>query len=50
MGFDPTAGVDEGVDPGSYFIAEPVCGIESALPWEDGTLKVGHHCQMAPVG
>ena len=37
-GLDPTAGVDEGVDPGSYLVLAAVGGIETALPGEDGTL------------
>lgn len=50
VGFDPAAGVDEGVNPGGYFVAEAVGGVESALPGEDGTLQMGHHGQMAAVG
>ena len=43
-GLDPTAGVDEGVDPGSYLVLAAVCGIETALPGGEGPALGGEHC------
>ena len=44
------AGVDEGFDPGSDLVVAAVEGIPTTLPGEDGSLKMGHHGQMATVG
>ena len=48
--FDPLTCIYESFNPWSYLIAVyAVGGIIGVLPWEDGTLQVRHHCQMAAV-
>lgn len=48
--FDPLTCIYESFNPWSYLIAVYAVGrIIGVLPWEDGTLQVRHHCQMAAV-
>ena len=48
-GFDPAAGVDEGIEPGGHVVAAASGRIVGALPWEDGTFGMRHHGQVAAV-
>lgn len=47
---NPLACIDECFNPRCNFVGTVRLGIETALPWEDGTLKVRHHSQMTTVG
>ena len=46
---DPVLSVYEGLDPWSHLVGLASLWIEAALPWEDSTLQVRHHSQVAAV-
>ena len=48
--FDPASGINECVNPGGNVITSVRGGIMRALPGEDGSFQMGHHCEMASVG
>ena len=49
MSFNPLSRVDERLNPRRNIVLHAVSRIPAVLPREDGTLQVGHHCEMAPV-
>ena len=49
MTLNPLASLHESRDPRSDIVGTTVGWIETALPWEDCTLEVRHHCQVATI-
>ena len=48
--FNPFTCIDKSFYPGGDLVVTAVGGIVGLLPGEDGTLKVGHHGEVATVG
>ena len=48
--FNPLPCVHKCLKPRSAVVVAAGAWIPGVLPWEDGTLKVWHHCEMTTVG
>ena len=46
----PFTCINECIDPWSDVVVKTACGVIGTLPGEDGSFKVGHHCEMTSVG